>query len=400
MYQEQVNNRERVCRWKFETWERMKKALKAYGAVLRLVRRLPKDTRPYYAKYARENFVNYREVDAADPNALNDLFNRTYTHSLWVLNKLIKEFNVMDLGIFEAICETETAKVPAYGSSLRRKNWCVWGANREEENRVKRVGGRNHGFLGARFPPMADSEGFGEDHLSGGSFSQLLFSDDVVGLDIDESFAYSPSFSNEKPPKMLCFGGYQSEVGKNEMGQAICRCQPRAASPKLRREVRETLRRPNRRIPRPAAMSRSEKQTTPFACRIFLLGLPLSLQSTSLFSAKFKYQVKKEKLGERITALQQLVSPFGKTDTASVLHEAMGYIRFLQDQVAGVVFSILANPAFIGPHEGGENGEEKSSKDLRSRGLCLVPVECTEHVANNNGADYWSPAMANTSSKK
>ncbi|CBI22511.3 hypothetical protein VitviT2T_003597 [Vitis vinifera] len=65
----------------------MKKALKAYGAVLRLVRRLPKDTRPYYAKYARENFVNYREVDAADPNALNDLFNRTYTHSLWVLNK-------------------------------------------------------------------------------------------------------------------------------------------------------------------------------------------------------------------------------------------------------------------------------------------------------------------------
>ncbi|XP_034682043.1 LYR motif-containing protein At3g19508 [Vitis riparia] len=65
----------------------MKKALKAYGAVLRLVRRLPKDTRPYYAKYARENFVNYREVDAADPNTLNDLFNRTYTHSLWVLNK-------------------------------------------------------------------------------------------------------------------------------------------------------------------------------------------------------------------------------------------------------------------------------------------------------------------------
>lgn len=66
----------------------MKKALRAYGAVLRLVRRLPKDTRPYYAKYARENFVNYREVDAADPNALNDLFNRTYTHSLWVLNKV------------------------------------------------------------------------------------------------------------------------------------------------------------------------------------------------------------------------------------------------------------------------------------------------------------------------
>ena len=173
---------------------------------------------------------------------------------------------------------------------------------------------------------------------------------------------------------------------KNEMGQAICRCQPRAASPKLRREVRETLRRPNRRIPRPAAMSRSEKQTTPFACRIFLLGLPLSLQSTSLFSAKFKYQVKKEKLGERITALQQLVSPFGKveihmknlwldanqnehslerkwitsTNAGKLKCGTDGYsfssswsdgiYQVSAGPGSGVVFSILANPAFIGPH--------------------------------------------------
>eukprot|EP00268_Persea_americana_P022444 TRINITY_DN22358_c0_g1_i2.p1 TRINITY_DN22358_c0_g1~~TRINITY_DN22358_c0_g1_i2.p1 ORF type:complete len:120 (-),score=23.59 TRINITY_DN22358_c0_g1_i2:652-1011(-) len=42
---------------------------------------------------------------------------------------------------------------------------------------------------------------------------------------------------------------------------------------------------------------------------------------------------RKEKVGEKITALQQLVSPFGKTDTASVLSEAMGYIKFLQEQV-------------------------------------------------------------------
>nr|GMC89885.1 transcription factor bHLH112-like [Ipomoea batatas] len=44
-------------------------------------------------------------------------------------------------------------------------------------------------------------------------------------------------------------------------------------------------------------------------------------------------QVRKEKLGDRVTALQQLVSPFGKTDTASVLHEAIEYIKFLHDQV-------------------------------------------------------------------
>ncbi|KAJ0960592.1 hypothetical protein J5N97_001517 [Dioscorea zingiberensis] len=40
----------------------------------------------------------------------------------------------------------------------------------------------------------------------------------------------------------------------------------------------------------------------------------------------------KERLGMRIMALQQLVSPFGKLDMASVLHEALGYIRFLHDQ--------------------------------------------------------------------
>ncbi|CAI9116803.1 OLC1v1018059C5 [Oldenlandia corymbosa var. corymbosa] len=44
-------------------------------------------------------------------------------------------------------------------------------------------------------------------------------------------------------------------------------------------------------------------------------------------------KVRKEKLGDRIAALQQLVAPFGKTDTASVLMEAFGYIKFLQNQV-------------------------------------------------------------------
>jgi hypothetical protein len=66
----------------------MEKALRIYGEVLRLVRRLPQDTRPYYAKYARENFVNYREFDANDPKALDELFHRAYNHSLWVLNKV------------------------------------------------------------------------------------------------------------------------------------------------------------------------------------------------------------------------------------------------------------------------------------------------------------------------
>ena len=40
--------------------------------------------------------------------------------------------------------------------------------------------------------------------------------------------------------------------------------------------------------------------------------------------------------------------------------------------------------------------EPPRPSDLRSRGLCLVPVSCTEHLAGNshggNGADLWSAA--------
>ncbi|CAL9206913.1 unnamed protein product, partial [Musa hybrid cultivar] len=55
------------------------------------------------------------------------------------------------------------------------------------------------------------------------------------------------------------------------------------------------------------------------------------------------FKVRKEKLGDRITALQQLVSPFGKTDTASVLQEAIEYIKFLHDQVRVLSAPYLKN---------------------------------------------------------
>ncbi|XVF26787.1 hypothetical protein REPUB_Repub14bG0048800 [Reevesia pubescens] len=117
-------------------------------------------------------------------------------------------------------------------------------------------------------------------------------------------------------------------------------------------------------------------------------------------------KVRKEKLGDRITALHQLVSPFGKTDTASVLLEAIGYIRFLQGQIEALSSPYLGtaspnirnqqsvqgetNCAF--PEEQGQDNQDKP-KDLRSRGLCLVPVSCTQQVGSDNGADYWAPAF-------
>ncbi|KAK2978970.1 hypothetical protein RJ640_017534 [Escallonia rubra] len=104
------------------------------------------------------------------------------------------------------------------------------------------------------------------------------------------------------------------------------------------------------------------------------------------------FKVRKEKLGDRITALQQLVSPFGKTDTASVLHEAIEYIRLLHDQV-----SVLSTPYM-------KNGNstqrqqipdklkdaEGPKQDLRSRGLCLVPISSTFPVAAETTADFWA----------
>ncbi|KAE8692383.1 Detected protein of confused Function [Hibiscus syriacus] len=57
-----------------------------------------------------------------------------------------------------------------------------------------------------------------------------------------------------------------------------------------------------------------------------------------------------------------------KTDTASVLLEAMEYIQFLHEQVKIV-----------------------EHYSLRNRGLCLVPISCTVGVARSNGADIWAP---------
>ncbi|CAB4288435.1 unnamed protein product [Prunus armeniaca] len=136
------------------------------------------------------------------------------------------------------------------------------------------------------------------------------------------------------------------------------------------------------------------------------------------------FKVRKEKLGDRITALHQLVSPFGKTDTASVLLEAIGYIRFLQSQIEALSLPYLGNGSgnmrqqpqsavhgernCMFPEDPGQllndncmkrkgapeqDADEEAKKDLRSRGLCLVPVSCTLQVGSDNGADYWAPAL-------
>ncbi|CAD6210659.1 unnamed protein product [Miscanthus lutarioriparius] len=79
-----------------------------------------------------------------------------------------------------------------------------------------------------------------------------------------------------------------------------------------------------------------------------------------------------QKLGDKITALQQLVSPYGKTDTASVLHEAATCIKHLHEQIQILTASY---PEFISSASQQDTGEEEGgATDLRRRGLCVAPL--------------------------
>nr|WAK86056.1 transcription factor bHLH10 [Nothapodytes nimmoniana] len=140
-------------------------------------------------------------------------------------------------------------------------------------------------------------------------------------------------------------------------------------------------------------------------------------------SAQSTIKVRKERLGDRISALHQLVSPFGKTGTASVLLEAIGYIRFLHSQIEALGLPYLGSESgnrrkqhcvqgeknCLFPEDPGQllnencvkrdgtsvqecHGEPK--KDLKSRGLCLVPISCTVQVGSDNRADYCAQPAA------
>ncbi|AQK89755.1 hypothetical protein ZEAMMB73_Zm00001d008404 [Zea mays] len=103
------------------------------------------------------------------------------------------------------------------------------------------------------------------------------------------------------------------------------------------------------------------------------------------------------------------ILPSFETDTASVLMEAIGYIKFLQDQVETLSRPYLKSSRSSkkprpthqrGCWNASAAGEEQEQEetttrrrrpDLRSRGLCLVPLSCTSYVTNENGA--WVPSQ-------
>ncbi|KAG2317519.1 hypothetical protein Bca4012_068411 [Brassica carinata] len=111
------------------------------------------------------------------------------------------------------------------------------------------------------------------------------------------------------------------------------------------------------------------------------------------------FKVKKEKMSDRVAALQQLVSPFGKTDQASVLSEAIEYIKFLHQQVSALSNPYMKSTGASLQHQQSDHPKElevSEERDLRSRGLCLVPVSSTFPVTHDTTVDFWTPTFGGT----
>lgn len=227
----------------------------------------------------------------------------------------------------------------------------------------------------------------GEIDLPGGSFSRLLLSVE----DVEQSFVVYSSVSPPPPPlfsvntpKMLCFGDFGSETTQPNSTDTLTYSDDSTDTTQNKKRNGSC-----QESGSTGALMMSQSQKT---------GKKKNKPEMGLISPSGHAKARREKLGERITTLQQLVSPYGKTDTASVLHEAMGYIRFLHDQVKVLSSPYLQRPPSSSPahhhlcEKGETRGREESTKHLRSRGLCLVPVQCIVDVTKANGADFWSSA--------
>ncbi|KAJ6350200.1 hypothetical protein OIU78_006384 [Salix suchowensis] len=103
-----------------------------------------------------------------------------------------------------------------------------------------------------------------------------------------------------------------------------------------------------------------------------------AMESINIQERKFQVPVRRShKLSDKITALQKLVSPYGKTDTASVLQEASLYIKLLQEQIQNLFQMLTGSYNSAGPVRQSQGlSQEIDGRlfDLRSGGFCLVPV--------------------------
>ncbi|KAJ0025784.1 hypothetical protein Pint_09007 [Pistacia integerrima] len=255
-------------------------------------------------------------------------------------------------------------------------------------------------FSGGEFYSNAQNvSSLGSAIPSRGNFSQIYPSINISNLNQSSSATSSSFDMNLQALDLLTssrFSGNFCETSHNNLGAY------RESLPfGLDDHMQQSRRRPS---------SSPTKISSPFTSEITEAKRSSgSIEPKALQSAQKKsrlesrascppFKVRKEKLGDRIAALQQLVAPFGKTDTASVLMEAIGYIKFLQNQVEtlSVPYMKSSRNKTCRIMQGGsmaENVNEEPNRDLRSRGLCLVPLSCMSYVTNDGGGGggIWPP---------
>ncbi|KAF9676796.1 hypothetical protein SADUNF_Sadunf08G0040300 [Salix dunnii] len=119
-----------------------------------------------------------------------------------------------------------------------------------------------------------------------------------------------------------------------------------------------------------------------------------AMESINIQERKFQVPVRRsQKLSDKITALQKLVSPYGKTDTASVLQEASLYIKLLQEQIQNLFQMLTSSYNTARPVQQSQGlSQEIDGRlfDLRSRGFCLVPVSFTQEMTHQQ--DHVDPS--------
>ncbi|KAM0940119.1 putative transcription factor bHLH family [Dioscorea sansibarensis] len=116
--------------------------------------------------------------------------------------------------------------------------------------------------------------------------------------------------------------------------------------------------------------------------------------SRSVFAKKLNNMKEKDKIGERMVALKQLVSPFGKSDTASVLQDATEYIRFLHEQIQVLLSPYIGTRMINNVILHHQNHESSASSEEHLHGLCLMPIKSSLRMVTSNGADLWAPITA------
>ncbi|XP_062177438.1 transcription factor bHLH113 isoform X2 [Alnus glutinosa] len=172
---------------------------------------------------------------------------------------------------------------------------------------------------------MAENEGFGGDHLRGAtSFSQLLLAGDdgdcdvAVGLDVDRTINYSSVFSSEKPPKMLCFGSYQHkgelvypETTRTPQKSGVT-CSDSSSASSSNNSSINTLSKSAAASKKRNGSGQESVQCMSTITTAAVAGQRATKKPKTENPTPVGHAKRKEKLGERVTTLQQLVSPFGK----------------------------------------------------------------------------------------